>query len=88
MMVDSDKKIRSPMGTSVCLQGEPCCSDRRHSYVGNDMATTVLQALGCEVAAINTVNFSKSGPCRQAWYRPSCVERVMTPCLQSAAAMP
>lgn len=29
------------------------------SYVGNTMATFVMQALGCEVAAINTVNFSE-----------------------------
>lgn len=29
-------------------------------YVGNTMATFCMQALGCEVAAINTVNFSGS----------------------------
>jgi hypothetical protein len=28
-------------------------------YVGNTMATFVMQALGCEVAAANTVNFSE-----------------------------
>lgn len=27
-------------------------------YVGNTMATFVMQALGCEVAALNTVHFS------------------------------
>jgi pyridoxine kinase len=28
------------------------------SHVGNTMATFVMQSLGCEVAALNTVNFS------------------------------
>ena len=30
------------------------------SYVGNTMATFVMQSLGCEVAALNTVQFSAS----------------------------
>jgi hypothetical protein len=30
-----------------------------YGYVGNTMATFVMQAMGMEVAAINTVNFSK-----------------------------
>lgn len=30
-----------------------------YSYVGNTMATFVMQSLGCEVAAIDTVHFSK-----------------------------
>lgn len=29
------------------------------SYVGNTMATFCMQTLGCEVSAINTVNYSK-----------------------------
>ena len=29
-------------------------------YVGNTMATFVMQSLGCEVAALNTVQFSKA----------------------------
>jgi pyridoxal/pyridoxine/pyridoxamine kinase len=29
-------------------------------YVGNKMATFVMQSLGCDVAAINTVHFSAS----------------------------
>ena len=29
-------------------------------YVGNTMATFVLQSLGCDVAAMNTVHFSKA----------------------------
>ncbi|EFW15272.1 pyridoxine kinase [Coccidioides posadasii str. Silveira] len=29
-----------------------------YGYVGNTMATFVMQSLGCEVAALNTVNFS------------------------------
>jgi pyridoxal/pyridoxine/pyridoxamine kinase len=29
-------------------------------YVGNTMATFVLQSLGCDVAALNTVHFSRS----------------------------
>lgn len=28
-------------------------------YVGNTMATFIMQALGCEVAALNTVQFSR-----------------------------
>jgi len=28
-------------------------------YVGNTMATFVLQSLGCDVAALNTVHFSR-----------------------------
>ena len=28
------------------------------SYVGNTMAAFVMQAMGCEVSAINTVQFS------------------------------
>lgn len=32
------------------------------SYVGNTMATFVMQTLGCEVAAINTVHFSTHFP--------------------------
>lgn len=31
-------------------------------YVGNTMATFVMQSLGCEVAALNTVQFSMSLP--------------------------
>ncbi|EEH34563.2 pyridoxine kinase [Paracoccidioides lutzii Pb01] len=31
---------------------------KRNRYVGNTMATFVMQSLGCEVAAINTVHFS------------------------------
>lgn len=30
------------------------------SYVGNKMVTYVLQALGCDVSAIDTVHFSMS----------------------------
>lgn len=30
-----------------------------HRYVGNTMATFVMQSLGCEVAALNTVHFSE-----------------------------
>jgi hypothetical protein len=29
------------------------------SYVGNKMATFVMQSMGCDVSAINTVNYSK-----------------------------
>ena len=32
----------------------------RYSYVGNTMAALVMQTLGCDVAALNTVHFSKS----------------------------
>jgi hypothetical protein len=30
------------------------------SFVGNTMATYVMQSLGCEVAGINTVHFSET----------------------------
>lgn len=30
------------------------------SHVGNSMAAFVMQAMGCEVAALNTVHFSRS----------------------------
>lgn len=30
-----------------------------HRFVGNTMATFVMQSLGCDVSAINTVHFSK-----------------------------
>lgn len=29
------------------------------SYVGNKMATFVMQSLGCDVSAINTVHYSE-----------------------------
>ena len=32
----------------------------RCSYVGNTIAALVMQSLGCEVAAVNTVQFSKN----------------------------
>ena len=31
----------------------------RARYVGNTMAVFVMQSMGCEVAALNTVHFSK-----------------------------
>jgi pyridoxine kinase len=37
---------------------EPGPSNVCWRYVGNTMATFVMQTLGCEVAAINTVQFS------------------------------
>jgi len=30
-----------------------------HGYVGNKMATFVMQSLGCDVSAINTVHYSR-----------------------------
>lgn len=36
-----------------------CMADVRFSYVGNKMATFVMQSLGCDVSAINTVHYSK-----------------------------
>lgn len=33
------------------------------SYVGNKIAVFVLQSLGCDVAALNTVQFSTCEPC-------------------------
>ena len=34
-----------------------------NSYVGNTMAVFVMQAMGCEVSAINTVQFSMHAAC-------------------------
>lgn len=35
------------------------------SYVGNKMATCVMQAMGCDVSAINTVHYSNHTAYRQ-----------------------
>jgi hypothetical protein len=51
------KKEASPW-----VEGDMDRSHGTHSYVGNTMATFVMQALGCEVSAINTVQFSASPP--------------------------
>ena len=32
---------------------------RSHSHVGNTMASFVMQSLGCDVSALNTVQFSQ-----------------------------
>lgn len=39
------------------------------SHVGNTMAEFVMQSLGCDVAALNTVHFSAFPliPCRWVW---------------------
>jgi pyridoxal/pyridoxine/pyridoxamine kinase len=34
-------------------------ADLTLSYVGNKMASFVMQSLGCDVSAINTVHYSK-----------------------------
>jgi hypothetical protein len=39
-------------------------------YVGNTMATFVMQTLGCDVGAINTVQFSKFQRISLAWCFP------------------
>jgi hypothetical protein len=46
-------------------------------YVGNTMASFVMQSLGCEVSAINTVNFSTESlfPLLRA------LEQVLSACL-------
>jgi hypothetical protein len=43
-----------------------CLTDLCMRYVGNKMAAFVMQSLGCDVSAINTVHYSKhdsSRPC-------------------------
>ncbi|KNG83873.1 pyridoxine kinase [Aspergillus nomiae NRRL 13137] len=42
-----------------------CGHDPHISYVGNKMATLVMQLLGCDVAALNTVHFSNHTGYRQ-----------------------
>ncbi|KAI5258877.1 Ribokinase-like protein [Aureobasidium subglaciale] len=46
------------------------------SYVGNTMATFVMQALGCEVSAINTVQFSNHTGYKQFKGRKTPAEEV------------
>ena len=41
------------------LHEEGSLVDQQPSYVGNKIAVFVLQSLGCDVAALNTVQFSK-----------------------------
>jgi pyridoxal/pyridoxine/pyridoxamine kinase len=36
-------------------------------YVGNKMATFVMQSLGCDVSAINTVHYSKHASARHVF---------------------
>ena len=50
--VSLSTKIRSSVSTANCLLAESI------SHVGNTMAAFVMQALGCEVAALNTVQYS------------------------------
>ncbi|PNS20421.1 pyridoxal kinase [Sphaceloma murrayae] len=47
-----------------------------YGYVGNTMATFVMQSLGCEVSAINTVNFSNHTAYRQVKGRKTPWEEV------------
>lgn len=47
------------MGESLVHRRKLCLADFEPSYVGNKMATFVMQSLGCDVSAINTVHYSK-----------------------------
>ncbi|KAI9662262.1 MAG: putative pyridoxal kinase [Bathelium mastoideum] len=47
-----------------------------HGYVGNTMASFVMQSLGCEVSAINTVNFSNHTAYKQVKGRKTPAEEI------------
>ncbi|KAF2088369.1 Ribokinase-like protein [Saccharata proteae CBS 121410] len=47
-----------------------------HGYVGNTMATFIMQALGCEVSAINTVNYSNHTAYKQVKGRKTTAEEI------------
>lgn len=38
-----------------------------YGHVGNSMAVFVMQALGCEVAALNTVHYSMQSPSKPSF---------------------
>ncbi|KAF2836582.1 pyridoxal kinase [Patellaria atrata CBS 101060] len=48
-----------------------------HGYVGNTMVTFVLQALGFEVSAINTVNYSNHTGYRQRTGRKTTADEII-----------
>ena len=54
-------RVRLHHGNSIRFYYQlAVADDHNHSLVGNKIAVFVLQSLGCDVAAINTVNFSPS----------------------------
>ncbi|KAK0661065.1 putative pyridoxal kinase C6F6.11c [Lasiodiplodia hormozganensis] len=48
-----------------------------HGYVGNKMATFIMQALGCEVSAINTVHYSNHTAYRQVKGRKTTADEIL-----------
>ncbi|KAF2200402.1 Ribokinase-like protein [Delitschia confertaspora ATCC 74209] len=47
-----------------------------HGYVGNKMATFVMQSLGCDVSAINTVNYSNHTAYKQVKGTKTTAEQI------------
>ncbi|KAK8243920.1 Ribokinase-like protein [Phyllosticta capitalensis] len=48
-----------------------------HGYVGNTMATFIMQALGCEVSAINTVHYSNHTAYKQVKGRKTTADEIL-----------
>jgi len=48
-----------------------------YGYVGNTMATFVMQSLGCEVAALNTVQFSNHAGYHQVKGTETSAQEIM-----------
>lgn len=64
-MTDSESRLHmgelhAPQGSFFELWSGVVAGLTLCSYVGNTMAVLVMQTLGCEVAALNTVHFSMS----------------------------
>ncbi|KAF2105383.1 Ribokinase-like protein [Lophiotrema nucula] len=49
-----------------------------HGYVGNKMATFVMQSLGCDVSAINTVHYSNHTAYKQVKGTKTTAEQIQT----------
>lgn len=49
-----------------------------HGYVGNKMATFVMQSLGCDVSAINTVHYSNHTAYKQVKGTKTSAEEIMS----------
>jgi hypothetical protein len=56
-----------------------------YGYVGNKMATLVMQLLGCDVAALNTVHFSNE-PNILRHVEPTNIQQATTPATGSSKA--
>ena len=47
-----------PPDCTICHLASPASSLTDYRYVGNKMAAFVMQSMGCDVATLNTVQFS------------------------------